>query len=406
MLSVLGGVLGVFTFILRSAVVSVVVLGVTGVVTGTCALAAAGVGTGALAAAGVAAGTGAVEGLVSGAVLLASQALIAGTAVAVAKATSYDIVAIGIAFLGAVVSFWFCRNSESVASFNRLNIVDVRIFGATLGIAIRAAFIRLHATSVNLGEGFAQLPQNWHETILTIDLSHPPELLPQAGTVADVFSLKKLFENQTQYQGENEIILKIFSLLLLGTATSYRWSLKASAFLWFPLILALTPPLHQQDPKKTRKRMAAIHAWHLAYIGMASLVIGWMFSPLAGLVQWEHILPEWINVIVAKLPSPPPFGLNTLIACIAGIFTVLLVYRSRNFKASYGKVLESPNEFRALDEADKAEFLEDAKQIDRIKLFLIGTVILWCYSLVAGIAYQQYPALAKRFIWPWLLALL
>jgi hypothetical protein len=283
-------------------------------------------------------------------------------------------------------------------------VVIIVSFAAS--IIMRTGYIRLYATLANLSEGIYQLPKNWHETILTIDVFHFTELLPQASTVNGSFSSKELWESQSELVGTQRLAILILLVTLHIPAIAYRWSLKASAWLWFPLILALTPPLHQQDPKKTRKSMAVIHAWHLPYIGMTSLVIVWMFSPLAGLAEWKGILPDWITAIATKLPAPPTFGLNTFIACIAGIFTVLLVVRSRNFKASHGKVLESPNEFRTLDEADKAEFLEDAKQIDRIRLFLIGTVILWGYSLVAGMAYHQYPALAKRFIWPWLLALL
>ena len=131
-----------------------------------------------------------------------------------------------------------------------------------LGILIRGLIIRLYATMRHPLTGLSQLPQNWRETLLVIDCAHPPELLPQASTINPALSVKGAWGNQRDAKGA----IRISILILIPTwylpALAYRWSLKASAWLWFPLALALTPPLHSQKAQDSRRNMAILHAWH------------------------------------------------------------------------------------------------------------------------------------------------
>ncbi len=273
-----------------------------------------------------------------------------------------------------------------------------------IGILLRTLLIRLFATLRHPIAGLQQLPQNWRSSLWVIDPCHLPELLPKAGTIAANFSIVGLWSN---YQSSNALtkLVKIgLTPFFYFPAMLYRWSLKASAWLWFPLVLVLLPPLYQRSRKATRKMLAIIPAWHLQYVAGATLVLIWMLLPWIGHVA--HKFSPTFTDLASSLPTAPAFGVRMLIACTAALFTLLLVYRSTNFKASHGTVIESPNEFRQLDTEDEKEFMEEAKRIDRIRTCLIASIILWGYASVLGLAQQLYPAETARLVGPWLLAIL
>ncbi|MDD2776853.1 MAG: hypothetical protein PHU06_12935 [Gallionella sp.] len=62
-----------------------------------------------------------------------------------------------------------------------------------LGILFRSQWIRLFATISHPIHGVQQLPKNWRETLWIIDLTHLPELIPQANKVDFLFSVGELW---------------------------------------------------------------------------------------------------------------------------------------------------------------------------------------------------------------------
>lgn len=259
------------------------------------------------------------------------------------------------------------------------------------GLLVRTLLIRIFATLRHPIAGLRQLPQNWRSSLWVIDPCHLPELLPQAGEVELQLTLAGLWSGYRNGSASSKAIVLIFTPFYYFPAMLYRWSLKASAWLWFPLVLVLTPPLYQQNPKATRKMLAIIPAWHWHYVGLASLVLVWMLSPWAFFAQLAHKLSPPVADLASSLPTAPHFGLRFLLACTAAFLTLLLVYRSKNFKASHGKVLESPNEFRQLDKEDEKEFMDEAKGIDRIKTWLIAAILFWGYASVLALTHHLYP---------------
>ena len=190
-------------------------------------------------------------------------------------------------------------------------------------------------------------------------------------------------------------------------ALIYRWSLKASAWLWFSLSLVFSPPLHQKRARNSRRLMAILHTWHWYYLAVAVVAMLWLFSPTSKLGTWillavsdEH--HKIINGILSLLPEPPSFGLFCiqLLACLACFLTVWMIIQSKNLKASHGTLYDSPAEFDKLTPENKDEFQSLAKPIDKLRLCLIAVVVLWGEMMVLGIAHTHYPNFVERFIHP------
>jgi hypothetical protein len=297
------------------------------------------------------------------------------------------------------------RTGTKIAIANA--IAGVGAGGVAAGILVRGFFIRLYATLMHFPAGFAQLPQNWHETILSTDPWHMPELLPQAGTVSEDFSVQGLWANRHARRRADKIILYIFLAVFYISAIAYRWSLKASAWLWFPLILALRPPLHRKSESQSRISVAITVGWHYRIGILALVVMGWIFltSPIKGVFKALFSEPQ-LDFIIDALPLPPPLlSLRVALACIGFALTLILMFDSTNIKSAHGKPLEVGKDFEGMPKDDKTDFMARAKRIDRIKLLLIGIVIAWGYSMIGAWALQQNPNW-KVNIWHWLLAIL
>jgi hypothetical protein len=152
-------------------------------------------------------------------------------------------------------------------------------------------------------------------------------------------------------------------------------------------------------------------SWYWHYVGLAAVIIVWMFSRwLFWLLpsHWRPLLPAELATLASNLPSPTPFGLLTIIACIAVILTVVFIYRTKTLRASYNRVFKSSNGFARPDQQKGKYydvFIHAAKKINRIRLLLILAFWLWCYGMVFGMLYQYFPALS-HFTWPWLPAIL
>lgn len=211
-----------------------------------------------------------------------------------------------------------------------------------LGILIRGLIIRLYATMCYPLTGLVQLPQNWRETLLVIDFTHPPELLPQASTIIPALSVKKIWAARKANKGIDHLYTSTFIAICYLPALAYRWSLKASVWLWFPLSLALTPPLQNQKAQGSRRKMAILHAWHWPYFLIATVGILWLLSATPLLETWLPLLPAEYVTIHANLPAPPTLGFRYALACLGCLLIMLLIIKSRNLKASHGSILTPP----------------------------------------------------------------
>ena len=298
------------------------------------------------------------------------------------------------------------------------------------GILLRCLFIRWYATLRHLPTGLSRLPQNWREALLVIDLIHPPELLPQAGRVDTDFTVGGIWDGIQAGRVDTDLSVGgiwdgmyasnrfdlitrlIFIPALYLPALAYRWSLKASAWLWWPLALALSSPLEGLDGQISREKTArsVSGAWRLLLPLIPAVVFAWLIlSDFPGFNFLLHILPKEAGTLANELlvaTSPPPFGVRYVALWLGCALALVFWWRTKNLKASHGKVLESPKEFNDLPDVDKARFLQLARPIERHRMLLIVTLLVLGEAYALSFFHSVEPQLAERFFAPWLLRVL
>ncbi len=281
--------------------------------------------------------------------------------------------------------------------------------GFALGTLLVAIFIRLAATLRHPLLGLRQSPSNWREILMVIDLTHPPELLPQAGRVHEVFTVSSLWRNMA----DTTSTLRSFTAFLIIAwylpALAYRWSLKGSAWLWWPLALALTPPLQGLDGPASRVRAAHITSGAWAFSLWVPVV--WLLLLVLlrwpGIKLWLKLLPEYIHTIIEFLASnltAPSIGLIYGLLWLVPVLALVLWWQRKNLVAAYGNMLTSPNEFSALSPEEQASFLKSVARLDRLRLWLIATLLLLGEAFALTFAHSKDPEYVERLVWPCLLA--
>jgi hypothetical protein len=193
-------------------------------------------------------------------------------------------------------------------------------------------------------------------------------------------------------------------------AIAYRWSLKASAWLWWPLALALTPPFEGLDGSTRRERAAEASKGVWTWIFPALLppaVMAWLLLALRpDIGEWLALLSPEASEHAQKfltLLAPPPFGLRYGLLWLFAILALALAVVRHNFVAAYDKVLGSPKEFRDLQPEERERFDAGARRVERLRLGLIVTLFLLGEAVALAFLHGRNPAEVERLVWPWLL---
>jgi hypothetical protein len=269
-------------------------------------------------------------------------------------------------------------------------------------IFFKTLLIRFYSTLRYPLNGLVQLPNNWRETLFVIDIFHPSELLPQAGRVNDILTAAGVWKRMSTqfYMQKMQWILMLFVWHI--TALSYRLSLKASLWLWFPLAFALKPPFANRNSEDSRISMKRITRWNTCRLIIVALIMLWLLSTSPILQTINKLLPPAWHEISAHLPDAPKFGsIRYVLGWLICILTILLVISSINFNASHGEGLKSLDNIKP---KNLPKFLSIAKNIERIRLALIAVIFLWGESMALGFAYARYPDDIKPFVLSWVLS--
>ncbi|QQZ30209.1 hypothetical protein HMY34_16370 [Thiothrix subterranea] len=125
----------------------------------------------------------------------------------------------------------------------------IAVFAVEFGIWLRSLFIRIVATGLRPVAGLRHLANNWRETVAVVDFTHLPELLPGATEVdADNLTIRGYFSQIHSHKDEDRWInVLFFPPVLYLPAMMWRWSLKATLWLWFPLALLLRSPFEEKS---------------------------------------------------------------------------------------------------------------------------------------------------------------
>lgn len=337
------------------------------------------------------------------AVVVASAGSIAG---AIAVAIPFSVGDAGIYTYGSAAAL------VSAGAFDQFGTDLIIAPMMALALMLYGLLIRWIATLRYLPSGLAHLPQNWRDNLLVIDLLHPPELLPQAAQVGIEFSGRGILAKMPNLTYRSRILVSILLLSWCLPALAYRWSLKASAWLWWPLALTLSSPLEGLDGKMCREKtsISVGGAWRWLLPVVPAMVFAWLI--LSALPRLEFLLlmlPEVAAKLAEKLlvlASPPSMGVRYVALWLGCVLALVFWWRTKNLKASHGKVLESPKEFNDLLPEDKERFLQLARPIEKLRLLLIVTVLVLGEAYAISIFHAVNPPLAEKVVASWLFQIL
>lgn len=276
----------------------------------------------------------------------------------------------------------------------------------TLNFFIRALFIRLLATLRYWRLGLAAFPHNWRETVCVVDACHLPELLPGAGEIIPKFSLQGLLGQKI----EGNFGDKIFEFLLVTTlatiiylpALLYRWNLKASAWLWGPVALLLSPVLWAND-ETMRHKTAYWTTWAVQSVLWSAWVgfVGWLLAAYLP-DDVRALFPHWVTVVYGHLPLPA-LGLRYGLLVLLALSLLGLLLAAYPVRAAHGKALEGAGDFhKGYTEELKAELHRLAIPVRRwlrVNLVLM-TFNIWAFAWQWAV--QRWPDQLQHITWPWL----
>ncbi|MEO5340323.1 MAG: hypothetical protein H7837_07385 [Magnetococcus sp. MYC-9] len=164
-----------------------------------------------------------------------------------------------------------------------------------VGVWVRSLGVRLLATLLHLWQGVLAMPDNWRRMAWILDSNHPPELVPGLSLWTRALSLAEI---QAVLRARG-LLRRLFGLsaflCFFLPAIVYRWSLKSTAWLYWPLLYVERVP-GSGDPGAAEAGWASPWGGHwervrsgLAVVGLL-LLFGVFQMPLAG--QMLSLLPE------------------------------------------------------------------------------------------------------------------
>jgi hypothetical protein len=275
----------------------------------------------------------------------------------------------------------------------------------SLGAWLRILIIRIVATVLFLTHGLRQLSCNWKEILWVIDITHPPELLPDAGKVDDIFTVRGLLKKRASTA--ERLITNILITCWYPPAMMWRWSLKATLWLWFPLALLLRPPFEGKSLEQVRD-IAAIRVVASKWLGFVALlgILLLTASYIPGVQAWVDTLGDSISKPFTKLAEfhlPPP-GLRQwalwLCCGLAGLEWLSLVL----LQARHRKLLEEEDSiYGGIPEIRLQTFLQRARKVQWLHTALVVSFILFGYTIVLHLINTWYPAELTQFIPAWLI---
>lgn len=197
----------------------------------------------------------------------------------------------------------------------------IGIILGVLNIFLWILYIRCFATLRYPIKGLRNLPANWHRVIWCIDISHTPELLPNIDKVNIKLTLHNILRRISD--AETGIVEKLVLLVLIPIiyipAVMWRWSLKSTLWLWWPLTLLLRQPFKTENIYQMRSVIVkiALGLWKWIVIPIA-IIIPWLLSnhfptisEVTNLVLPEHLEKPFTKLMAYAVPPPTSLRYST-----------------------------------------------------------------------------------------------
>ncbi|MBF0584327.1 MAG: hypothetical protein HQL80_08845, partial [Magnetococcales bacterium] len=157
-----------------------------------------------------------------------------------------------------------------------------------VGIWLRSLGVRLLATLCHPWQGLLAMPDNWRRIVWVLDGRHPPELVPGLSLQTRALSWVEI---QTVIHSRG-VMKRLFGLLAFCCfflpAILYRWSLKSTLWLYWPL-LYLQPLPRSQDRSEQEQWRITLQGGHWEHSRR------WLSLLLAILASWAHYYPQFFS---------------------------------------------------------------------------------------------------------------
>lgn len=189
----------------------------------------------------------------------------------------------------------------------------------------------------------------------------------------------------------------------------WRWSLKATLWLWFPLALLLRSPFEGKSLGEVRDiaaiRINGLGKWLplLAIVVMLWLSAGY-FSP-EDIKSWAELGGDTLSKLLDKLLTiaPLPPGLRHWALWLVCGLSIIMWWLSDRLQIMHKKVLEEEDALDGLTKERRNLFLQRAHRLERWHTARVVSFILLGYSFALYLANEWYPLELGRFVPAWLI---
>lgn len=268
--------------------------------------------------------------------LLAIVETILASGFSIYVAFRWNVVA-HIAIGAAVAPLLMLRTPESTKlGFDLFERIGGRFAGSVdlivaLGLPFVGPFVRIAATILgvrrNPRTSLLAIPSNWRRQCFSVDSSHPPEIVPGSEVGQKRWALTRAREglpghSWREFLGEFRrskgllgvglgVLAMIYVLgVLYSPALLYRWSFKATAIVWLPLVWVTTASLQKglelkvwlkqiKEDDEIEKLRRKWSAFVLGVLGLKYLhITGWISAqPILdkipdGKLETFYLIPE------------------------------------------------------------------------------------------------------------------
>ncbi|MBI2769192.1 MAG: hypothetical protein HYX47_06195 [Burkholderiales bacterium] len=248
-----------------------------------------------------------------------------------------------------------------------------------LGISIRAISSLRYASC-----GVRSLPANWIQQIFVIDVFHAPELLPRAARVSPEYDIRGLLNaSMSLPQGYQRASAYAMATFIYVSALVYRFSIKGTAWIWWPLVIAARRPFWNARSSHSRiRRHIAIQV-----LGPNGLMLGGSVAALLGACtylilgseeSWLGFLPRAAVELLEALRAVnilPMSGLRLTLLIVTLSLACLHWWQGSRVLGAFDQPLKSPKAFGEMEVDEREAFLRMAARSERIRFCLIASTV-------------------------------
>jgi hypothetical protein len=263
----------------------------------------------------------------------------------------------------------------------------------------------------HLPEGFKAFSTNWREMVLVSDFRHAPALIPQAAKVSKHFNIATMPSGDGSYF---DLVLKggLKTIMFVG-ATLYRWNIKASCWIWWPLALLLSEVKWPRDPALAADlapdvRRTTTQFWSSEYfiaglLACISAVFVYLLYPdISG--DWTKKIPDWIRNLIILIPTNTQNIRYWLIALFSVALLIMFICMLK--ARTHAETLQNHEVHQNLpqnpDPNINKNFDETSKWLVKARLFIFGSFLLLVYALGLRYAVDKWPDHVGGVVFSWL----